>query len=189
MAMSSTHDRDFRPTTQTDTPDEGRAERGASPVLWALLILLLVAAPAWWWIRNSAENPAVVEDAMTSRPSEVMPAPVEQRQPAMVAKPSERSAPAIRDRVAAPLAGNPAPAYPPRALRSGVEGGLVARLSVDSSGNVGGVEIIERTGTRDRDLDRAVTSALQQWRFEPAMRDGKAVASTVQVPVDFKAQQ
>ena len=28
-----------------------------------------------------------------------------------------------------------------------------------------------------RDLDRAATNAVRKWKFEPAMKDGKAVAS------------
>ncbi|RZA28024.1 MAG: TonB family protein, partial [Lysobacteraceae bacterium] len=50
------------------------------------------------------------------------------------------------------------------------------------------VTVVERTGERSRDLDRAVISAVRKWRFEPAMQDGKAVAGAVVVPVEFKSQ-
>ena len=39
---------------------------------------------------------------------------------------------------------------------------------------------------RDRELDRAALSAVKQWRFQPALRDGTQVASTVMVPVQFE---
>ena len=43
-------------------------------------------------------------------------------------------------------------------------------------------------GLGSRDLDRAVTSAVLKWRFEPAMKDGKAIAGAVVVPVEFKSR-
>ena len=46
------------------------------------------------------------------------------------------------------------------------------------------VELAQRS--RSRDLDRAALAAVRGWTFEPALRDGKPVASTVQVPVDFR---
>jgi protein TonB len=33
-----------------------------------------------------------------------------------------------------------------------------------------------------------VTDAVRKWRFEPAMKDGKAVPGAVVVPVEFKNQ-
>ena len=48
----------------------------------------------------------------------------------------------------------------------------------------GKVELAQRS--RSRDLDRAALAAVRGWTFEPALRDGKPVASTVQVPVDFR---
>ncbi|WP_434031343.1 energy transducer TonB [[Pseudomonas] boreopolis] len=185
MAMSPTHDIRH----QGDVPAEER-ERTVSPLLWALLILLLIAAPAWWWIRNSSERPETVA-APPAPPtaSEVIPAPAQPKQPSMVKQEPQRSAPVVRNRDARPLGGNPLPVYPSRALRAGIEGSVVARVSIDARGHVDDVEIIERKGTRDRELDRAVIDAVRGWRFEPAIRNGHAVASTVQLPVDFKAQQ
>ncbi|MEE7561147.1 energy transducer TonB, partial [Xanthomonas sp. Kuri4-2] len=74
-------------------------------------------------------------------------------------------------------------------VRAGLEGSVTARIQVDARGNVGDVAIVERRGARDRELDRAVIDAVRQWHFEPALRDGHAVASTVQLPVEFKAAQ
>ncbi|HBK44925.1 MAG TPA: TonB-dependent receptor, partial [Xanthomonadaceae bacterium] len=97
--------------------------------------------------------------------------------------------PVVANREARPLGSNAMPTYPPRALRAGIEGGMVARIQVDTRGNVSDVSIVERQGNRDRDLDRAVINTVRGWHFEPAMRDGRAVASTVQVPVEFKTAQ
>ena len=55
---------------------------------------------------------------------------------------------------------------------------------VNAQGNPVDVRVVERSG--ERDLDRAAVNAVRQWRFEPAMRNGKAIATSVKVPVDFK---
>lgn len=190
MSMSTTQERDVR--HQGGAPADERDGRSAFPLLWALLILLLIAAPAWWWIRNSSERTGTLGTTTPVVPSasEVIPAPAQPKPPAMVKqREPQRSVPAVRNREARPLAGNALPVYPPRALRAGIEGSVVARVSIDPQGRVDDVAIIERKGERDRGLDRAVVDAVRNWRFEPAIRDGRAVASTVQLPVDFKAQQ
>ena len=69
-------------------------------------------------------------------------------------------------------------------MRAGDEGTVLVRAQIDASGKPGNVELAQRS--RSRDLDRAALAAVRKWTFEPAIRDGKAVASTVQVPVDFR---
>ena len=63
-------------------------------------------------------------------------------------------------------------------------GTVVVLAEVDAQGNPVDVRVVERSG--ERDLDRAAVNAVRQWRFEPAMRNGKAIATSVKVPVDFK---
>ena len=63
---------------------------------------------------------------------------------------------------------------------------MTARVLVDPNGRVSDVQIVQRSGERNRELDRAVLNTVRDWRFEPAMRDGHAVASAVNVPVDFR---
>nr|WP_272494105.1 energy transducer TonB [Stenotrophomonas mori] len=94
-------------------------------------------------------------------------------------------APAVDDRQPRPLAGNPAPPYPPDALRDGVQGRVIARLSVDADGTVSAARIDWHDGPPHRALDQAVLETVRGWHFEPAMRDGHAVDSVVRVPVDF----
>ena len=188
MSTTSTHPHEYRESADT-APTQTR-ERAASPWLWALLILALVALPAWWWIRNSAEStaPAMVPATTTdtTQPAQTLPEPVAQRPAAMVHKTTPRAT-ALRDRTAQPLASNPTPTYPARALRAGVEGSVIARVQVDANGRVSDAQIVQRSGDRDRELDRAVLETVRDWRFDPAIRDGHAVASVVNVPVDFRA--
>ena len=65
-------------------------------------------------------------------------------------------------------------------MRAGDEGTVLVRAEIDASGKPSNVELAKRS--RSRDLDRAALAAVRNWTFEPAIRDGKAVASTVQVP-------
>lgn len=190
MSTTPTHTHDYRQPQPAAAEPAG--ERGVSPWLWALLILVLVAVPAWWWIRNSQENlaptPATPTTSETATP-QPLPEASNQRPATMVRHATPKAAPAPRDRDARPLASNAVPAYPARALRAGVEGSVTARLQVDANGRVSNAEIVDRRGDRDRELDRAVLNTVRDWRFEPAVHDGRAVATTVQLPVEFRAAQ
>lgn len=188
MSTTSTHTHDFREQPAVAAEP---GERGASPWLWALLILALVALPAWWWIRNSQEPITTPVTTTAPAPGTTQPLPeaTNQRPATMVRHEAAPKPAVVRNRDARPLASNPVPAYPARALRSGVEGSVTARLQVDANGRVSDAQIVSRTGARDRDLDRAVLNTVRDWRFEPAIRNGRAVATTVQLPVDFRAAQ
>ncbi len=84
-----------------------------------------------------------------------------------------------------PIAGqNPAPDYPSAALRRGESGTVMVRVEVDAAGMPVDVSLDKRSGSRD--LDRAAMAAVKQWRFQPAQREGQAVASSLVIPIDFK---
>ncbi|MNN85937.1 Gram-negative bacterial tonB protein [compost metagenome] len=70
-----------------------------------------------------------------------------------------------------------------------MQGSVVASLNVDTRGNVTEAAIVSRSGERSRDLDRAVLNTVQGWKFEPAVQQGRAVASVVRVPVDFRTER
>jgi protein TonB len=167
--------------------------RNNSALLWLLLLVALVALGLWWYGKRQAteaastpattQQPAVV-DGTASTPAAVADKPVAKKPEA---KPTPKPV-AKLNRDPLPVAGNQAPKYPPQALRAGVEGSVSVRVEVDANGNPTDVQVVERNGERSRDLDRAVTDAVRKWRFEPAMKDGKAVAGAVVVPVEFKSQ-
>ncbi len=81
----------------------------------------------------------------------------------------------------------PAPRYPPSALRRGVSGEVLLRVTVDTQGRPADIELIQSSGSRD--LDRAATAAARRWRFRPALRDGVAVEGAVNVPIVFDSQR
>ena len=75
-----------------------------------------------------------------------------------------------------------APEFPREAQLASVEKGRVkARLTVDGSGEVTRVDIVEANPRRV--FDRAVVRSLSQWRYERG-----AEGRTVEVELDFKLQ-
>jgi len=68
----------------------------------------------------------------------------------------------------------PQPVYPSIARRRLIEGDVAVEFQVSPSGRVLDVRIIGRARSY---LARAVTNALAQWRFVPALKNGEAVSS------------
>jgi periplasmic protein TonB len=76
-----------------------------------------------------------------------------------------------------------APKYPADALRSNQTGTVVVRVEVGADGEPTDVSVAR--SSRSRSLDRAAMQAVRRWKFRPAQQDGRAVAATVEVPVEF----
>lgn len=186
---ATTHENLHSPQLQQDG---ALAPRSASPWLWLALIVAMFAAALVWlrFAHHDEVAPAPVSERMlpaTETPVATTPAPATRQ--AVPAQRERRAAPAVRSREARPLASNSKPSYPAAALRSGVQGSVVASLNVDTRGNVTNAAIVSRSGERSRDLDRAVLNTVQDWKFEPAVQQGRAVASVVRVPVDFRTER
>ncbi|MBB6065011.1 energy transducer TonB [Pseudoxanthomonas broegbernensis] len=169
-------------------PQRADTARRTSPVLLAALAVALIAFGAWWYAQRTQQAPQAV---LPTSPVLVEPAPGRTAAPAATARStapagSQRASASVPDRAPRPLADNPVPRYPPAALRNGAEARVVLNIAVDANGVPTDVQVAERDGARDRELDRAAVQAARQWRFEPAMRDGRAVAATVRLPVDFR---
>lgn len=76
------------------------------------------------------------------------------------------------------------PPYPPSKILSEEEAVLTLRLSIDEHGRVAAVEPVGRT---DRDfLDAARRYLMAHWRYQPAMDDGRAVASSMVITLRFE---
>jgi protein TonB len=67
-------------------------------------------------------------------------------------------------------------AYPPMALRAGLESDVTLKIEIDTEGKVTRAEIIKSGGAG---FDEEALKAVKQSRFEPAQRDGH------QVPAEF----
>jgi protein TonB len=93
-------------------------------------------------------------------------------------------APSGPSRAARPAPGNPAPRYPERAVRSGLEGVVTLEVTVGAGGDVVKVTVKKSSGSRllDREAVRTVTG----WKFVPALRLGRAVGARIEVPIRFR---
>jgi protein TonB len=181
--------------SQTDIDaqmSQGTAEqqdKPTNPLMWLLLLAALLVAGVWWFGNNRSAEPPITADttAPTTNPA-AADANTQTAKPAKSVTARRESArkPVITDRAPALMAGNAQPKYPPGALRAGVDGTVTLNVQVDAQGEPSKISIAQRSGNRE--LDRAALKAASDWRFEPALRNGKAVAAEVKVPVEFSVQ-
>jgi len=73
--------------------------------------------------------------------------------------------------------------YPESAIREGMEGTVLVMLTIPPDGVPKDVKLVK--GLRP-DFDKSAIESMQQWRFRPAMRDGKPIEVTVTIKVVFK---
>jgi TonB family protein len=78
----------------------------------------------------------------------------------------------------------PAPAYPADALARHVGGKVELEIGIDAEGNPADVVVVhaEPVGV----FDQAAIDAAKKWKFQPKMEHGRAVASRIRVPIDFR---
>ena len=74
--------------------------------------------------------------------------------------------------------------YPRIALLNRQEGTVVVRLLVLSNGEVGDVNLVKSSGYPQ--LDAAALIGAGDWRYLPAIRNGRPVRSEVEVAIRFK---
>ena len=63
-----------------------------------------------------------------------------------------------------------------------VNGAVVIGLVVSSKGEPREIKVITSI---EKDIDQAAVEAVQQWRFDPAKKDGKAVAVRISIEIRF----
>lgn len=79
------------------------------------------------------------------------------------------------------------PVYPALARRRDQEGEVLLRLDLDARGQITEARVLVSSGFPL--LDQAALSAGRGWQLLPALLNGVAVASYVQVPVQFRLDQ
>lgn len=82
---------------------------------------------------------------------------------------------------------NPPPEYPELARRRGYEGSLLLDFEVRADGTCGEVRVLESSGHDV--LDEAAVRAVRQWRFRPATRWGRPIASRQRLRVTFRLKE
>jgi TonB family protein len=76
------------------------------------------------------------------------------------------------------------PEYTPEALKARIQGSLILTAIVGTDGTPSDVEVKTSLDT-EYGLDRQAVAAFEQWRFEPGLKDGKAVPVRIDVEVRF----
>lgn len=79
---------------------------------------------------------------------------------------------------------NPSPPYPRIAKRRGYEGTVIIEALVTREGKVGDAKIIKSSGYQV--LDVSALNAINNWLFEPGIRDGRVEDMWVRIPIRFK---
>jgi protein TonB len=78
---------------------------------------------------------------------------------------------------------NPLPVYPNMSRRLRETGTVQMRVRVSADGQPLDVELANSSGYVR--LDEAAKAAVKKWRFQPAMRAGKAIEAWVVFPLEF----
>lgn len=74
------------------------------------------------------------------------------------------------------------PIYPDFAVKAGIEGQVMIKVTINGKGKVIDAKIIKSVPA----LDAAALKAVQTWTFQPGKIDGKAVNVNMIIPVQFK---
>jgi TonB family protein len=75
------------------------------------------------------------------------------------------------------------PEYSEEARKAKYSGAVELRVDVDASGRVTNAAVIHSLGLG---LDEKAIEAAKQWRFRPAMKDGKPIDSQVLIDLNFR---
>lgn len=75
------------------------------------------------------------------------------------------------------------PVYPAMARRTGKEGRVLLKLTIDAEGNLSDIEIIENAGFG---FTEAAVSAVRKSTFLPARMNGKPIISRALLPIKFQ---
>lgn len=74
------------------------------------------------------------------------------------------------------------PRYPNEAFVKKIEGVVELEILIDSSGNVARARVVRSIPL----LDAAAIACVREWRFSPAVKNGRPVATIARAPVSFR---
>jgi len=79
-----------------------------------------------------------------------------------------------------------APDYPAELRASGTSGVVMLTCEVDDRGVVTEAKV---NRTTNEGFNRAAMAAVEKWKFRPAQKDGKPIATRISVPVKFTYEE
>ncbi len=74
------------------------------------------------------------------------------------------------------------PKYPRKAFDNRIEGKVIVQILINAKGEVEDPQIVESVPG----LDEAALKCVKKWRFKPAMKAGKPVATLANAPIMFR---
>jgi protein TonB len=74
------------------------------------------------------------------------------------------------------------PAYPPDALRLGIEGSVQLLATISKNGDISAVKVVNGNPS----LSRAASDAVKKWKYKPYLLNGEPVEIQTQVTINFK---
>jgi len=115
--------------------------------------------------------------------------PQELKKPKTEPKPAATNLPVgSRSVTQASITRSPLPKYPRAAIRAGVEGvSTFLRVTIGPDGRAQKVSVVRSCGRTDMD-ESAIRTVKSRWRFKPAERFGKPVASTETITIHWKLE-
>ncbi len=90
---------------------------------------------------------------------------------------------AATEYIQARIVAKPAPVIPPHMLEDAFELSCLARFDIDAEGKTK-PHLLTSSGSEE--IDDATLSTLKQWKFRPAMLDGRPVSSSRKVKIEFE---
>ena len=80
---------------------------------------------------------------------------------------------------------SPTPTYPQSALKDRMTGQVFMEAVVDEAGRVQSVRV---TRSLRQDFDDSAVETLKTWSFEPARKDGQAMAAKLTITMSFNVR-
>ena len=95
--------------------------------------------------------------------------------------------PAVQSEISTPVVIRKSdPAYPPQAVRDGIEGTVVLYAIIRPDGSVADVKVLNSV---DKLLDQAAVRAFSQWHFRPGTQNGTPISVEAVVRVPFRLRK
>lgn len=128
---------------------------------------------------DTAEAPEQEQEQVASQPKATPPP-----EPVETAPEPEPEPEPVGITQAARLVKSTRPQYPPSAQRRRMEGWVDVEFTVGVDGDVSNADAVD--SNRGQVFNRAAVAAVEQWKFQPAMRNGNPVTSVLRQRIEFK---
>jgi TonB family protein len=77
------------------------------------------------------------------------------------------------------------PVYPESLIEAGIKGQVILQAVIDETGTVGHLTVLKTVPQDQTDMIDSAIDAVQQWRYEPATRNGKPVAVYFTIFIEY----